>query len=106
MLYITDVIIIYSILYACAGWNGMGTWKTGDTTGHAAHRDLLAAILPLGFDPSQIEAPSLSNWPLECSPKPIGEYVDDDDPFFIDWIASILKVSPGKHRSVLHLFLR
>jgi hypothetical protein len=76
----------------------MGKWNTGLHTGQAAHNHLLTTILPLGFDPSQFETPSLIIWPAECSPKPefIEEHIEDEDSFFIDWIASILKVSPGE----------
>lgn len=53
-------------------------------------------LLSLGFDPSEIEVPTVLDWPKECSPIPEGYYDVHDDAFFIDWISEGVKVSPGK----------
>jgi hypothetical protein len=56
---------------------------------------LLHDLIHLGFDASDIEAPSFSHWPEPCSPNWIAEDITPD-PFFVGWIAENLKVCPGE----------
>jgi len=80
------------MIYICARWNGFGNWRTGLDDTSAAHRHLLSTILRLGFDPSEIDALSLEQWPEEHSPKLEGRY---QDPFFIEWMSELVRVLPG-----------
>jgi hypothetical protein len=84
------------MLRCCSGWKGLGPWKTGLDYTSAGHMHLMKRLLSLGFDPSEIEVPTSSEWPKECSPIPEGYYDVHDDAFFIDWISEGVKVSPGK----------
>lgn len=74
----------------------MGHWRTGLDNKTGAHTHLMNRLLKLGFDPSEIEVPTFSEWPKECSPMPAGYYSVHDDSFFVDWISEGLRVSPGK----------
>ena len=62
----------------------------------AAHTNLLKRLVKLGFDPSEIAAFTLEEWPDEISPMPTWHYDVDDDSFFVDWISEGLKFSPGR----------
>ncbi|KAH6724452.1 hypothetical protein BKA61DRAFT_649362 [Leptodontidium sp. MPI-SDFR-AT-0119] len=84
-----------STLINCSRWKGTGPWRTGLDNHSGAHNQLLNRLLALGFDPSEVEPPSLYSWPKECSPMPSGEWNLGHDPFFIDWIAQGVKALPG-----------
>jgi hypothetical protein len=60
-------------------------------------------IIGLGFDPSDVEALSLQDWPKECSPMPAGEYELHDDSYFIEWMSEGVKICPGNSTRVLFM---
>jgi hypothetical protein len=55
-------------------------------------------IISLGFDPSDVEALSLQDWPKECSPMPSGGNTLYDDPYFVEWMSEGVKICPGTYR--------
>jgi hypothetical protein len=74
----------HSFLVRCADWIGEGR-----------HLDLLEAILSYGFDATVIHASSFEDWPVTCSTDWCGGG-GTPDPFFVEYIGTILKYSPSK----------
>ncbi|KAJ5519890.1 hypothetical protein N7463_000343 [Penicillium fimorum] len=72
------------LLIKCAAWIGEGR-----------HLDLLDSILESGFDPSMTDSPPLKKWPAPCSPDWISEEFTQD-PFFLEYLATLLKACPGE----------
>jgi hypothetical protein len=56
---------------------------------------LLRQILHFGFDPSVIDSPLVKKWPLTSSPNWLSEE-RTQDPFFIEYIACLVKDNPGE----------
>jgi hypothetical protein len=60
---------------------------------------LLDAILECGFDPSNIDSPLFQKWPLPLSPNWLSEELTPD-PFFIKYLATLAKASPGESHKI------
>ncbi|RYC86302.1 hypothetical protein BFJ63_vAg10825 [Fusarium oxysporum f. sp. narcissi] len=72
-----------SFLVKCAEWIGEGR-----------HLALLEAILSYGFDATAIHASAFEEWPAPCSTDWYGGG-RTPDPFFVEYIGTILKYSPS-----------
>ncbi|KAG7419845.1 Myotrophin [Fusarium oxysporum f. sp. rapae] len=72
-----------SFLVQCAEWIGEGR-----------HLALLEAILSYGFDATAIHASPFEKWPAPCSTDWYGGGCTPD-PFFVEYIGTILKYSPS-----------
>ncbi|RBA19200.1 hypothetical protein FPRO05_10129 [Fusarium proliferatum] len=71
-----------SFLVRCANWIGEGR-----------HLTLLEAILSYGYDATAIHASPFEEWPSPCSTDWYGGG-STPDPFFVEYIGTILKYSP------------
>lgn len=56
--------------------------------------DLLQLLVDFGFDANNIDSPLFGLWPMPCSPDWFSEALAPD-PFFIDYIAILVKTDPG-----------
>ncbi|CVK94509.1 uncharacterized protein FMAN_03583 [Fusarium mangiferae] len=72
-----------SFLVRCANWIGEGR-----------HLTLLEAILSYGYDATAIHASPFEEWPSPCSTDWYGGG-STPDPFFVEYIGTILKYSPN-----------
>lgn len=71
-------------LARCAEWIGSGN-----------HIYLLHRILHFGFDPSMIDSPPVKTWPSKSYPNwPSQDHTPD--PFFVEYMACLVKDNPGE----------